>query len=128
MLGVRQIYFTMHDGEYTGEGQLPSDMDSVMREIEYKYSLEIGQFKKFFSISPENFPHFSEFESRSKMDLNRERAKKQNQKIAYLENKDVLLTEFRSLLAGHDLHDWEDHLNFRALNIAAERYNLSNYC
>ena len=56
------------------------------------------------------------------MDLNRERAKKENKKMEFLENKDVLLTEMRSLLAGHDLQDWEDHLNFRALNIAAERY------
>lgn len=56
------------------------------------------------------------------MDLNRERAKQENKRKNILENKDVILTEVRSLMAGHDLQDWEDHLNFRALNIAAERY------
>ena len=56
------------------------------------------------------------------MDLNKERAKKENNRQNILENKDVILTKTRSLIAGHDLQDWEDHLNFRALNIAAERY------
>lgn len=39
--GVWQIYFTMHDGKYTDKGQFPSDMGSVVCEIEYKYLVGI---------------------------------------------------------------------------------------